>query len=80
MAAVVTMNARGTLNIPMKIRKRIGMCKGGALIAEETDGGILLRPGQFFPVDVYTDERIGEFDAEDRKLAAALRRRKAKAR
>jgi bifunctional DNA-binding transcriptional regulator/antitoxin component of YhaV-PrlF toxin-antitoxin module len=78
MAAVVTMNARGTLTLPMKIRKRFGMDKGGALVAEETDGGILLRPGQFFPVEVYTDERIEEFDAEDRKLAAVLRRRKAK--
>jgi bifunctional DNA-binding transcriptional regulator/antitoxin component of YhaV-PrlF toxin-antitoxin module len=78
MNTVITMNPRGTLTLPRQVRRRFGLERGGTLIAEETEGGILLRPGQVLPVEIYSDERVAEFDAEERRLAAALRRRKAR--
>jgi len=74
----ITMNSRGTLTIPMKVREKIGMGKGGMVIAEESDGGLILRPGRFFPVEIYSDERVKEFDQGDKKLAGFLKGKKAR--
>ncbi len=78
MSVAIQMNSRGTLTIPAKFRKRFGLGKGGCVIAEEADGGIMLRPGRFFPVEIYSEERLKEFDAGDKELAAFLRRKKRK--
>ena len=45
-------------------------------IIAETDGnGLILRHAVTLPVEVYTAERVAEFDAAERDLATALRRR-----
>ena len=37
------------------------MDEGSLVIAEEREGGILLRPAKALPVEIYTPERIAEF-------------------
>lgn len=62
---------RGTLVIPVKLRRRFGIQEGSLLIAEETRDGILIRPAVAIPVETYSSKRIAEFllsnavDAED---------------
>jgi AbrB family looped-hinge helix DNA binding protein len=40
---------RGAIVVPAKLRKRFGIAKGSIVIAEEADGGILIRPAIVVP-------------------------------
>jgi AbrB family looped-hinge helix DNA binding protein len=52
---------RGAIVVPAKLRKRFGIEEGSIVIAEETDGGILIRPAMVVPIERYTPERKAEF-------------------
>ncbi len=52
---------RGAIVVPAKLRKRFGIEEGSIVIAEEADGGILIRPAIVVPVERYTPERKAEF-------------------
>jgi AbrB family looped-hinge helix DNA binding protein len=52
---------RGAIIVPAKLRKRFGIEEGSVVIAEERDGGILIRPAVIVPVERYTPERKAEF-------------------
>jgi AbrB family looped-hinge helix DNA binding protein len=52
---------RGTVVIPVKLRKRFGIREGSLVIAEERGDGILIRPAVALPIEIYTPERIAEF-------------------
>lgn len=66
---------RGTLVIPTKMRKKLGLEEGALVIAEEKDGGLLLRPAVAVPVEYYSSERKAEFllsntiDEQDYQIA-----------
>lgn len=62
MTNIININDRGTLTLPKAMRKRLGIKGEGQVIAEETEGGITLKPGMAFPIEIYTDERIAEFE------------------
>jgi len=51
----------GTVTIPAKLRKKFGITEGSTVIAEERDDGILIRPADTPPVEIYTPERIAQF-------------------
>jgi AbrB family looped-hinge helix DNA binding protein len=52
---------RGTVVVPIKLRKRFGLKEGDLLVTEEREDGILLRPAVAVPVEIYTPERKAEF-------------------
>jgi AbrB family looped-hinge helix DNA binding protein len=52
---------RGTIVVPVKLRKRFGLKEGDLLVTEEREDGILLRPAVAVPVEIYTPERRAEF-------------------
>jgi hypothetical protein len=54
------------------MRKLVGIRPQDSLIAETTPEGILLRPAVTLPVELYTPERVAEFDAGEAELAAVL--------
>lgn len=58
-------SARGQITLPAKLRKRLGIEPGGILIAEEKDGALVLRPAMVMPVEIYSDEDIARWTAED---------------
>jgi AbrB family looped-hinge helix DNA binding protein len=66
---------RGTVVLPAKLRRRLGIEEGSFVVAEEREGGILIRPAVVVPVEIYTPERRAEFllnnavDAEDYRRA-----------
>lgn len=57
------------------MRKEAGIRPQDTLIAETTPEGILLRPAVTLPVEIYTPERLAEFDAAEADLAAVLTKR-----
>ncbi|MEX1182066.1 MAG: AbrB/MazE/SpoVT family DNA-binding domain-containing protein [Gemmatimonadota bacterium] len=52
---------RGTLVIPVSLRRRFGLTEGDAVIAEETEDGILIRPAITLAIESYSAERRAEF-------------------
>lgn len=62
MTKVIAINERGTLTLPKELRKRLGIIGEGQVLAEEKDGGILLRAGAMFPLEIYSDARVAEFE------------------
>ena len=72
MKATITVSGRGLVSIPAKIRKAAGIRPQDDLIAETTPEGILLRPALTLPIEVYTSERVAEFDEAEAELAEIL--------
>jgi AbrB family looped-hinge helix DNA binding protein len=75
MTSTIQINQRGTLTLPKKLRKRLGLEKGGVVVAEESKDGIILKPAVAFPVEIYSDERIKEFVEEDETLLSHLKKK-----
>jgi len=75
MTTTIQINKRGTLTLPKELRKRLGLEKGGVIIAETSDDGIILKPAVAFPIEMYTDSRIKEFEKDDEKLMEHLKKR-----
>ncbi len=78
MLTAIQMNQRGTLTLPKGLRKRLGLEKGGMVMAEESAEGIVLKPAVAFPIEIYSDGRIAEFEKEEEKLARRLKKRNRK--
>ena len=72
MKANVTITSRGVITLPAKLRQALGLKPEDHLIAETTPEGLLLRPAVTLPVEIYTPERVREFDAAEQELAAYL--------
>lgn len=76
MKTTVTLSSRGVISLPAKVRTELGLAADDVLLLETTPEGILLRPAATFPVEVYSAERIQEFDEEEGRLEAALPKKK----
>lgn len=72
MRATVTINRRGVVTLPAKLRQALGLNADDQLIAETTPEGLLLRPAVTLPLEVYAHEREREFDRAEAELAEAL--------
>jgi AbrB family looped-hinge helix DNA binding protein len=72
MQATLTINSRGVVTLPAKLRQAMGLKADDQLIAETTPQGLLLRPAVTLPLEIYTAERVQEFDAGEAELAAVL--------
>ena len=75
MQATLTINSRGVVTLPAKLRQAMGLKADDQLIAETTPQGLLLRPAVTLPLELYTPDRVAEFDAAEAELAAVLRPR-----
>jgi AbrB family looped-hinge helix DNA binding protein len=60
-AAASKVGRRGTVVLPAKLRRRLGIEEGSFVVAEEREDGILIRPATVLPVEIYTAERRAEF-------------------
>ena len=72
MKTTVTITSRGVITLPAKLRQSMGLKADDHLIAETTPEGLLLRPAVTLPVEMYTPERVREFDAAEAELAETL--------
>ncbi len=75
MKATLTITDRGVITLPAKLRQALGLSANDQLIAETTSDGLLLRPAVTLPVEIYSDERLREFDESEAELAAVLEKK-----
>jgi AbrB family looped-hinge helix DNA binding protein len=79
-AAASRVGRRGTVVLPAKLRRRLGIEEGSFVVAEERAGGILIRPAAVLPVEIYTPERRAEFLLNNAVGARDYRRARAEVR
>ena len=75
MQATLTINNRGVVTLPAKLRQAMGLKADDQLIAETTPEGLLLRPAVTLPLEMYSAARLREFELAEAELAAVLPRR-----
>ena len=75
---LVKLGKKGQVTIPKTILKQAGIAdESPLLIAAAPDGSIVLRQAGVYPIELYTDERITEFERENAipdELAARVER------
>ena len=76
MKKMLTLTSRGVVTLPARMREAAGFPSNGQILAEITREGLLLRPAVMLPVEIYSPERIAEFDEGEAELDKALRRKK----
>jgi AbrB family looped-hinge helix DNA binding protein len=76
MKTLLTVTDRGTITLPAKLRRQLGIQADDQLVAEATPEGLLLRPAVTLPVEMYSDKRIAEFDAAEAELGEVMRRKR----
>ena len=74
MSETVLVSNRGQITLPAALRKRLGIKGGDVVILEERENEVVLKPGVVLEVELYSDEQIAQWDAED-KLSDAERAR-----
>lgn len=72
MLSFINVTKRGVLTLPVRLRKQLGLTADNLVIAESTPDGVLLRPAVALPIEIYTDERVREFNESEAELAAEL--------
>lgn len=78
MRITLAMTSRGVVTLPAKLRAAVGFGPDDPIIAETTPEGLLLRPAVTLPVEIYSEERVREFDAAEAELAKILGKASAK--
>ncbi|MSP97709.1 MAG: AbrB/MazE/SpoVT family DNA-binding domain-containing protein [Betaproteobacteria bacterium] len=80
---LVKLGKKGQLTIPKSILKQTGILEDAPLLVEAgADGSIILRQAGVYPIEIYTDSRVREFEEADRmtpgeaaRVKAALKRK-----
>jgi AbrB family looped-hinge helix DNA binding protein len=81
---VIRLGKKGQLSLPAAVLRKMGIQGAATLLIEATDdGAVILRPAAVYPVEVYTEARLKEFEdanrhtkAETARVHKALARRK----
>ena len=71
----VKIGKKGQVTIPRRILEQAGLSIESQVIVEsEADGSVRLRPAAVYPIEIYSDERIAEFE-RDNELPGTLKDR-----
>ena len=65
MRETLIVSGRGQITLPASIRKQLGLAPGSAVIIEERNGEMTLKPAAVLEIDTYSDAQIAEWDHED---------------
>jgi AbrB family looped-hinge helix DNA binding protein len=65
MERIISINERGTITLPKDLRNKYGFEAGSQIVIEESEEGLILRPGVTFSVEIYSDQRIEEFQQQN---------------
>lgn len=64
---VVKLGKKGQVSLPAAVLRKLGLQGAATLLVETTDdGAVVLRPAGVYPIELYTDARIAEFDKANR--------------
>lgn len=66
MTTTLVVSNRGQVTLPAAMRKRLGIKGGDVVILEDRGSEIVLKPGVVIELDIYDDEQIAQWDADDR--------------
>jgi len=78
---IVRLGKKGQLSLPKAVLRRLGLQGEALLLVDVTpDGSVLLKPAGVYPIELYSEKRVGEFLAEDRVTPSESRRIKRKIR
>jgi len=66
MTTTLVVSNRGQVTLPAAMRKRLGIQGGDVVILEDRGSEIVLKPGVVLELDLYDDEQIAQWDADDR--------------
>lgn len=79
---LVKIGKKGQVSIPKAVLRRLGLEHEATLLVEVTEeGSIVLRPAGVYPIEIYSDQRVREFQQADRMTpeeAAKLAKRSRK--
>ena len=75
MKATVTINNRGVVTLPAKLRHAAGIRPYDQMIVETTPKGPLLRRAVTLPIEIYTAARLKKFSEEEATLKKVFARR-----
>ena len=81
---VVKLGKKGQVSLPAAVLRKLGLEGSATLLIEATDdGALILRTAAVYPVELYSDARVKQFEEADRLSASdakrvqkALRRRR----
>lgn len=65
MQQTVLVSARGQLTLPAGLRKRFGLLRGGAVILEEHNNELIIKPAAVLEIEMYADSQIEQWDNDD---------------
>ena len=65
MRETLIVSGRGQITLPAGMRKHLGLTPGSAVIVEERDGQLMLKPAAVLEIDTYSDAQIADWDRED---------------
>ncbi|MCC6680834.1 MAG: AbrB/MazE/SpoVT family DNA-binding domain-containing protein [Phycisphaeraceae bacterium] len=72
MQGKITLNERGGITIPARMREALGLKANDELVIEDTEQGLLIRPAFSVPIELYTEKRIAEFAADEQAIGKLL--------
>lgn len=65
MHETLVVSSRGQITLPATLRKRLGIKGGDVMILEDRGDEIVLKPGVVVELQLYGDEQVARWDAED---------------
>jgi AbrB family looped-hinge helix DNA binding protein len=72
---IVKLGKKGQVSLPAGVLRKLGLQGAATLLVEATeDGAVLLRPAGVYPIELYSDARVKEFEKEN-QLAATEKAR-----
>lgn len=72
---LVKVGKKGQVTIPRSVLKAAGIAEESRVMLEATsDGAIVMRQAAVYPIELYTEDRIREFE-ETNTIPAAMERR-----
>ncbi len=65
MNETLVVSGRGQITLPATLRKRLGIKGGDVMILEDRGDEIVLKPGVVVELQLYGEEQVARWDAED---------------
>ena len=65
MNETLVVSGRGQITLPATLRKRLGIKGGDVMILEDRGDEIVLKPGVVVELQLYGDQQVARWDAED---------------
>jgi antitoxin PrlF len=72
MVEMAQVSGRGTVTLPAEIRRKLSLREGDVLAVRISGSSIMLTPAVVTPVELYTDERIAEFERNAQAMPSEL--------